>query len=184
MTESLSTADLRGLAASLGALTPAGDDAERIERIGLLEQVKSAAAAAQARESVEFKASQLAEQEAAGVRARDRGRGIGAQVALARRESPHRGARLLGLAEALVGELPHTLAALAAGEISEWRATLVARETACLSRSDRRVADAELAGRLGAGETGRSRPRRGRSPTGWTRTRSWTGRVGRWRTGG
>jgi hypothetical protein len=36
------------------------------------------------------------------------------------------------------------LAALRVGDVSEWRATLVARETACLDPADRRVADAEL----------------------------------------
>ena len=40
------------------------------------------------------------------------------------------------------------MAALRAGAISEWRATIVVRETACLSREDRRAADDELAGRL------------------------------------
>ena len=40
-------------------------------------------------------------------------------------------------------------AALAAGETSEWRATLVARETACLSREDRLAVDDALADRPG-----------------------------------
>ncbi len=69
---------------------------------------------------------------------------MGAQVGLARRDSPFRGGRYLGLAQALTSELPATLAALRAGDTSEWRATLVARETACLDPADRRVADAEL----------------------------------------
>jgi hypothetical protein len=49
---------------------------------------------------------------------------VNAQVALARRESPHRGDRLVGLAQALHHELPHTLAAMTAGQLSEWRATI------------------------------------------------------------
>ena len=65
-------------------------------------------------------------------------------MGLARRDSPFRGGRYLGLAQALLTELPQTLAALRAGDISEWRATLVARETACLDPADRRAADAEL----------------------------------------
>jgi hypothetical protein len=69
-------------------------------------------------------------------------------VALARRESPFRGSQHLGLALSL-REMPHTAAALSRGEVSEWRATLVARETACLSRQDRRVVDEELAARPG-----------------------------------
>ncbi|MDP9317917.1 MAG: HNH endonuclease [Actinomycetota bacterium] len=113
-----------------------------------MERIKWAASAAQARETVVFRASQLAEQRAAGVPVGDLGKGIGAQVALARRESPSHAARLVGLAEALVCEMPATMAALTAGTISEWRATLVARETACLSREDRREVDARVGGRL------------------------------------
>ena len=125
------------------------DDAERIEQIRALEELKAAAAAAQAVVTADFVASQRAQQRAAGVPDRHLGKGVAAQVALARRESPHRGSRLVGLAAALVHEMPATMAALQAGEISEWRATLVARETACLTREDRQAADAELAGRLG-----------------------------------
>nr|WP_230297940.1 DUF222 domain-containing protein [Actinomyces provencensis] len=72
-------------------------------------------------------------------------RSVVSEIALARRESPHRARTLLGLATALHTELPHTLAHLAAGRISEYRATLVAKETACLDPQDRRVADRELA---------------------------------------
>ena len=59
--------------------------------------------------------------------------GLAAEVALARRCSPHRGAQSLGLARAIVREMPHTHDLLTRGEISEWRATLVVRETAVLS---------------------------------------------------
>jgi hypothetical protein len=44
--------------------------------------------------------------------------------------------------------MPHTYRALQAGVISEWRATLMVRETACLSVDDRGRVDAELAPRL------------------------------------
>ncbi|GAP54887.1 hypothetical protein AHiyo6_14520, partial [Arthrobacter sp. Hiyo6] len=64
--------------------------------------------------------------------ATDLGKDVAAQIALARRESPARGSRLLGLAKALMTEMPHTLAALQSGELNEWRATLLVRETACL----------------------------------------------------
>ena len=86
----------------------------------------------------------MAARAARGVPAAERGRGVAAQVALARRESPSRGGRYLGLARALTAEMPHTLAALSAGRLSEWRATLLVRETACLSVADRRRVDAEL----------------------------------------
>jgi len=64
-----------------------------------------------------------------------------------------RGRRHLDLALALTRELPHTLAALTRGEITEWAATLITRETAFLSRSHRSAVDRELTGQLtGAGD--------------------------------
>lgn len=65
-------------------------------------------------------------------------------MALARRDSPSRGGRHLGFAKALVHEMPHTLSALECGALSEWRATLIVRESACLSVEDRRALDAEM----------------------------------------
>jgi hypothetical protein len=41
--------------------------------------------------------------------------------------------------------MPHTLAALDTGQLNEWRATLLVRETACLSAADRAAVDEELA---------------------------------------
>ncbi|MGJ9404691.1 HNH endonuclease, partial [Arthrobacter sp. KK5.5] len=73
-----------------------------------------------------------------------RGDGIGHQIGLARRESPHQGTAHLALAKALVAEMPHTLAALETGALSEWRATVLVRETACLSVQDRAAVDEEL----------------------------------------
>jgi len=149
---------LRGLGACAGhgdaELAETGgeidaDAAELVDQIRGLEELKAAAAAAQARVTARFAAVQRAVRRAAGEPASEAGKGIGAQVALARRDSPHRGSRHLGVAEALCYELPHTMAALAAGETSEWRATLVVRETACLSREHRRQVDAELAARPG-----------------------------------
>ena len=132
-------------------------DAELIDDIALLERVKGACAARQARLAVAIDTSQRAEQVAQGVPTRWVGRGVAEQVALARRESPSRGSRHLGMAKALVHEMPNTLAALTAGEVSEWTATLVVKETASLSADDRRAVDAELAGRLGSLGPGRAR---------------------------
>ncbi len=123
-------------------------DHERIELIAALERLKGAAAAAQARVTVAFDASQRARQSARGLPASEQGRGIASQVALARRDSPVRGGRHLGLARALVAEMPHTLRELTAGRISEWRATVLVRETAVLSAEHRERVDAELADRL------------------------------------
>ncbi|HEX8496464.1 MAG TPA: hypothetical protein VF661_04650, partial [Actinomycetales bacterium] len=117
-----------------------------IEQIAVLEQLKGALAARQARVAVAFDRAQREEQAAAGVPARKVGRGVAEQIALARRESPSRGSRHLGVAKALVSEMPNTLAALASGDIGEWTATLVVKETACLAADDRRTVDDELRG--------------------------------------
>ena len=110
-----------------------------------LEDLKSAAAALQARIAVAFDVRQRREQARAGVPSGELGAGIAAQIALARRESPAKGGRLLGLAKALATEMPHTLAALETGQLNEWRATLLVRETACLSAEERCAVDEELA---------------------------------------
>jgi 5-methylcytosine-specific restriction endonuclease McrA len=123
-------------------------DADRIDLLSQLETLKAAAAAAQARVTVSFVASQRAEQARQGVPAQDQGRGVASQVALARRESPYRGNRHVGLAHALVHEMPATLAALQTGQISEWGAHLLVRETATLSAEHRTAVDAALAGKL------------------------------------
>ena len=146
--EPLSTADLAELLDRLPGLDVGVPDTERIDQIGLLESIKAAAAGAQARASVAFAESQREQRAAQGVPARERSRGLSAQVALARRESPHRGSRHLGLAEALVRELPRTFEHLRAGRVSEWRATVVCRETACLSTEDRATVDLSLADEL------------------------------------
>ncbi|WP_396891046.1 HNH endonuclease [Mycobacterium sp. Z3061] len=119
-------------------------EAELVARITELEQVKSAAAAGQARAAAALDAARRAAESAAGVPAGKRGRGVASEVALARRDSPARGGRHLGFATALVHEMPHTLAALEHGALSEWRATLIVRESACLDVEDRRTLDREL----------------------------------------
>ena len=133
----------------MGLGCPPTDSAGIIDRIRELEDWKSAASAEQARLAVAFDLLQRREQARLGVPAEKLGAGIGAQIALARHESPARGGRLLGLAKALVTEMPHTLAALETGQLNEWRATLLVRETACLSAADRAAVDAELAADAG-----------------------------------
>lgn len=128
---------------ALGHLTPNASDAERIDRIRCLEELKSAAAAAQARETVALRKSVIIADADRGVPVAKRGKGVGAQVALARRESPHAGSRHVGFALAL-DEMPHTKAGLSTGRISEYRATLLVQETATLSREDRATVDREL----------------------------------------
>ncbi len=120
------------------------DEAALAERIRELERSKSAAAAEQARATVAFDEKRRAAEAARGVPAAKRGKGLGSEIALARLASPNQGGRHLGFARALVHEMPHTLAALQAGVLTEWRATLIVRESACLSVEDRATLDAEL----------------------------------------
>jgi hypothetical protein len=135
---------LDDLAAAVAAVDPGAHEAALIHRIAQLERLKAAAAAGQAKAAAALDASRRADEAAAGVPSAQRGRGVASEVALARRDSPVRGGRHLGLAKALVFEMPHTLAALEHGVLSEWRATIVARESACLDVEDRRTLDAEL----------------------------------------
>ena len=109
------------------------DDVERIDRIRELERIKAACAAAQAELTVAFVASQTAGLSTKRARDERVRRSVSAQVAVARQESPFRGGRHVGLAAGVDGEMPNVLAALRSGVISEWRATLIVRETACLS---------------------------------------------------
>ena len=124
--------------------TDSWDESALVEGIATLEKFKAAAAARQARLAVALDTARRAAEAAAGLPAARRGRGVAAEVALARRDSPARGGRHLGFARALVNEMPHTLAALETGALSEWRATIAVRESACLDVEDRRRLDAEL----------------------------------------
>ncbi len=140
---------VRGLMARLGEELGGFDasgvpDGELVVLLGELETLKCRVEGAQVVAAAALDSSQQAAQAAAGVPVERQGQGVGLQVALARRESHHRGERHLGLARVLTRELPCTLAALRAGLVSEWRATLVARETACLSRQHRAEIDREL----------------------------------------
>ncbi|MET0526039.1 MAG: DUF222 domain-containing protein [Nocardioides sp.] len=141
--------ELRAMLARLASLDGAGaSQAELVDQLTAMEQLKSSLAAAQARVTATLAATRSRAEAAAGVPAVDRCRGLAAEIALARHDSPVRGNQHLGAALALVQEMPDTHAALTRGEISEYRATLMVKETALLSRAHRRQVDAELAGRL------------------------------------
>jgi hypothetical protein len=141
--------ELRGLLDRLAHLDGAGaGEAELVDQLTAMEELKSGLAAAQARVTGTLAATRSGAEAGRGVPARLRCRGLAAEIALARHDSPARGNQHLGAALALVHEMPDTHTALARGEISEYRATLIIKETAVLSRRHRRQVDAELAGRL------------------------------------
>ncbi len=87
-------------AVALGGGMTEQDGARLIDEIRTLEDRKSALAARQARLSVAFDQLQRRQQSDAGIPADQLGAGVAAQIALARRESPAKGSRLLGLAKA------------------------------------------------------------------------------------
>ncbi|RZT25296.1 uncharacterized protein DUF222 [Mycobacterium sp. BK558] len=119
-------------------------EAELRDLVTRCERLKAAAAAAQARATAAWAAQRRAAEDAAGVPARKRGRGLTSEIALARLDAPVCGNTHLGMANALVHEMPHTLAALEAGVLTEYRATLIVKQSACLTLEDRRTLDAEL----------------------------------------
>ncbi|PIB76028.1 HNH endonuclease [Mycobacterium celatum] len=147
---SAASSTIENMFETMAAIDPFADEAWLIERIAELERAKSAAAAGQARAAAALDALRRAHEADAGVPSAQRGRGLGTEIALARRDSPARGGRHLGFAKALVHEMPHTLAALEAGQLSEWRATLIVRESACLDVEDRRALDAEMCADMAA----------------------------------
>ena len=130
-------------AASTGSSGPA-DDRARLDLVGALEDLKNAATGLQAALAVAVDDS-VREQAAvrgvpvAGVATgwRTRSRWPGGSRPIV--------ANSTGSGQGAATELPHTWAALRAGRVSEWRATIVARETGCLSRADRREVDRRVA---------------------------------------
>jgi len=140
---------LRGLIDAVNGLDPHQPEGVLVEQIGALERLKAACAAAQARLTHAFAAAHTAD---AAARHRDPGttrRSIAAQLALTRRDArSRRGQRHVGAARALVTEMPHTMAALECGEITERRARIIIEQFACLTPTGRAHADTVIAAEL------------------------------------
>jgi hypothetical protein len=154
------TADLAGVRAIrellAGMILPGGSDtpasvskqtqAEWVDLLGELEAVKNTVTATQARLAVALDEATKAGEAEQGVRAERRGRGVPNQVGPAMQQSPHAGAAFLGTARAWVTQMPHTFDALRTGMLSQWRATLLVRETSHLRVEDRARIDEEICG--------------------------------------
>ena len=167
---------LRAVVAGLAQIDWNVNAATRIGLLDALERVKNAACGAQALGACALDDATRRRDAEAGISSNRRGRGVAAQVGLARSESHHSGQVHLGLAKNLRAELPNTLARLQDGTLSEWRATLIARETAHLSPTHRGNIDAALCKdpkTLQGGATAASSPKPRNSPTNSTRTPSW-----------
>ena len=124
---------------------PSASPEELVAAITAAEKLKNEASALQARLAARLDdAVRRRHREELRVPAVVEGRGVASEVAIARRESPFRGQRHLGLAKSLVAEMPCTLAAMEAGEMTEEQATILTKETACLDPADRAVVDRRL----------------------------------------
>ncbi len=135
----------RQLSTGIEAISADTGPAELVALLRACEELKNTAEAAQAAATVALDAAERSRAAAAGVPAARQGRGVAAQVGMARRVSHHRAARLLGLAK-VADELPCASRAFRSGLLSEWRMTLLARETAAVSAEHRREIDRRVAG--------------------------------------
>lgn len=124
-----------------------GDDAERVDLLRALEELKSTAAAVQASTALAVDAAARAADARRGLPPERRGRDVAVRLGLALRESPARARSFLGAARVWHTEMPHTLAALRAGHLSAWRATVLVKETAHLPVEARSLVDAETCAR-------------------------------------
>ncbi len=140
------------------------DAASRVATLRALENLAAAVVAAQSQVLVDLRDEQVraAKEEAIALggtmhdkrgrqvpvtaksAARDAEADVAQQVGLALRVSPHRARSLLGVANVWHTEMPHTLSALQEGRLSQERATLLVKETACLDLADRQRIDEDL----------------------------------------
>ncbi len=120
--------------------------AEWVDLLGELEAMKNTVTATQARLAVALEEATKSDEARQGVRSERRGRGVSNQVGAAMQASPHAGSSFLGTARVWVTEMPHTFDALRTGVLSQWRATLMVRETSHLSAEHRAQIDEEICG--------------------------------------
>lgn len=133
----------------LDDLDPVTSEAEAIDQLRALEEIKSATSAVQARTTAILEQLRLNDEAERGVPKARRGKGLATEIALARGDAPARGSRHLRLANALTQDLPETYEALRMGRIHEEHAQVVANETSWLSAEHRRDVDGLIAERLG-----------------------------------
>ena len=141
MNERLSLGGLRDLRACLAARPVLADDAERLAAVRLLEEIKCVAAAAQAQLTSELVCANRAVPDRS---LQDADRVSTGQLAQARRESPHRARRLLGLSRTLCTQMPGVYGAMCEGLLTEHRALIIATATTFLSDMKRQLLDLEI----------------------------------------
>ncbi|QMT03864.1 DUF222 domain-containing protein [Gordonia jinghuaiqii] len=135
---------LRSLVSVLAEVPTGSVEAASVERLTLLEEIKAACTAAQVRETAKLDELRAADEAGRNIPKGRRGRGLAAEVGLARKVSPQKGSQYLGFSRALAHEMPHTMSALTDGVLTEWRATILVRETAYLTRESREEIDRRI----------------------------------------
>lgn len=130
-----------------GMILPgASDMAGWVDLLGELEALKNTATAAQAQLAVALEESTKAAEAEQGIRADRRGRAVPNQVGAAIQQSPHAGSAFLSTARVWLTGMPHTFHALRIGILSQWRGTLLVRETSHLTAEHRAQIDEQICG--------------------------------------
>src|SRR5699024_366193 len=125
----------------LAQRAPVTDEASAIDQIRLLNQHQGMVEAAQALAATELETMRLEREAREKVPKSQRGKGLGAEIALARRETPARGKRFLEMARALAKDMPHNREALTQGQIREEHDQAIVKETYVLSFNHRYTGD-------------------------------------------
>src|SRR5690625_5003878 len=119
--------EMQEIQTRLEQLAAVSSQLEAVDLIRETETCKALMSAIQARATAVMEALRHNEEALRDVPADRRGKGLGAEIGLARMESPTRGAQHLKHAGLLLQDLPHTYAALARGHIREEHAYAGAR---------------------------------------------------------
>ncbi|MFV8053590.1 HNH endonuclease [Mycobacterium sp. 48b] len=122
----------------------AATEAALVDQLAAMTRATAGIAAEQVRLTALLETKRLAREAAEGVPAARRAQGLASEVGLARKASPWHGAKYLKASRILADDMPHTLAALQSGALTENRAMIIADQAACLSPADRHAMDAEL----------------------------------------
>ena len=121
-------------------------DAERhnVKVLSALTEIESVIAALKFEATVSLADGIRRREAAQGLPPEARGKGIVRQIGLAIHQSPTQAAKLLTTAQVLSQAMPHTFEALQHGQLSEFRAQIVVKESAGLDPADRKKVDQEL----------------------------------------
>lgn len=125
-------------------IDPDATEAALADQLAAMARATASIAAGQVRVTAMLEAKRHERMAAQGVPAAKRGRGLASEVGLARKASPWHGAKYLKMSRILVDDMPHALAALQSGALTEHRAMIIADHAACLRPEDRRAMDSEL----------------------------------------